>query len=54
MGMSISGFHFGSTITAEISESERDNDPLDFYADIRVSHHAFESTVVFRVCTVLP
>ncbi|XGW09164.1 hypothetical protein V3C99_011461 [Haemonchus contortus] len=36
LGMSISGFHFGTpSIEKEISQQKRDDDPFDYWADIR-------------------
>ncbi|WKX93471.1 hypothetical protein Q1695_011055 [Nippostrongylus brasiliensis] len=36
MGMSISGFHFGTpSIEKEITQQKRDDDPFDYWADIR-------------------
>lgn len=38
VGMSISGFHFGvkNEVEKEITQQKRDDDPFDYWADIRV------------------
>ncbi|VDM57016.1 unnamed protein product [Angiostrongylus costaricensis] len=41
MGMSVSGFHFGmGTIEKEISQRKRDDDPLDYWIDVRGFYRA--------------
>uniref|UniRef100_A0A158PCL2 Transmembrane protein n=1 Tax=Angiostrongylus cantonensis TaxID=6313 RepID=A0A158PCL2_ANGCA len=41
MGMSVSGFHFGmGSIEKEISQRKRDDDPLDYWIDIRGFYRA--------------
>ncbi|WKX93470.1 hypothetical protein Q1695_011055 [Nippostrongylus brasiliensis] len=43
MGMSISGFHFGTpSIEKEITQQKRDDDPFDYWADIRASFLAVD------------
>ncbi|KJH51238.1 hypothetical protein DICVIV_02603 [Dictyocaulus viviparus] len=41
IGMSVSGFHFGTrSVEREISQQKRDDDPFDYWADIRGFYRA--------------